>query len=389
MKRKMLMIPGPSEAYPDVLAELARPVLPHYGEDFAPLYRETCEKLKALFGTRQQVILLPGPGAAALEMAVCNLVAPGEKAIVCVNGWFSDLFRDLAERYEAKLIVERADYGKVVPAEQVRKRLEKEKDVRAVFVVQNDTSTGVLHPLAEIGQAARAHGAFFAVDAVSLFGGGEMRADEWNIDMCIGYPSKALGAVNGIVPIMVGDRVWQAVAERKAPMRARFLNLQVWAKHIKEWASWHPFPTSMPASLVVALHKAVDIVLEEGLEARYRRHIVAGQAVRAAVRAMGLELLAAEEVASPTVTVVIFPKGVDSDALRATLFSRYGVMVAGLGAFIPKSGIRIGHMGLTASPQYVLPTMDALEGALAEHGVKVPAGAGVAAAQEVFRKGLA
>jgi len=383
MTRKLLMIPGPSEAYPDVVAELARPVLPHYGEDFGPIYTDTCEKAKSLFGTRQSVILLPGPGAAALELAVVNLVGPGDKALVCVNGWFSDLFRDLAERYGATVLVERADYGKAVPAEQVRRRLEKEKDVRAVFVVQNDTSTGVLHPLKEIGQAAREHGAFFAVDAVSLFGGGEVRADEWNIDICIGYPSKALGAINGIVPVMIGDRTWKAVAERKGPIPARFLDLQLWAKHIKEWASWgHPFPTSQPASLVVALRKALEMALEEGLEARYRRHQLGGQAVRAAVRAMGLELLAEEKVASPTVTVVIFPKGTDADAVRATMFSRYGVMVAGLGAFIPKSGIRIGHMGVTASPQCVLPAIAALEGALADHGVKVKAG--LTAAQRVF-----
>jgi aspartate aminotransferase-like enzyme len=386
MKRKLLMIPGPSEAYPDVVAELARPVLPHYGEDFGPIYTDTCEKLKSLFGTRQSVILLPGPGAAALELAVGNLVGPGDKAIVCLNGWFSDLFRDLVERYGGTLLVERADYGKVVPPEQVRRRLEKERDVRAVFVVQNDTSTGVLHPLKEIGELARKHGAFFAVDAVSLFGGGEVKADEWGIDVCIGYPSKALGAVNGIVPIMISDRTWQAVAERKEPMRARFLNLQLWAKHIKEWASWgHPFPTSMPASLVVALRKAVEMALEEGLEPRYRRHALAGQAVRAAVRALGLELLAEEQVASPTVTVVIFPKGIDADAVRATLSSRYSVMVAGLGAFIPKSGIRIGHMGVTASPLYVLPTIAALEGALARHGMKVRTGVGVTAAQQVFQ----
>jgi aspartate aminotransferase-like enzyme len=388
MTRKLLMIPGPSEAYPEVVAELAKPVLPHYGEDFGPIYTETCEKTKSLFGTRQSVILLPGPGAAALEMAVVNLAGPGDKALVCVNGWFSDLFRDIAERYGATVLVEKADYGKVVPAERVRRRMEKEKDVRAVFVVQNDTSTGVRHPLKEIGAAVREHGAFFAVDAVSLFGGGEVLADDWNIDVCIGYPSKALGGINGIVPVMIGERTWKAVAERTQPIRARYLDLQLWAKHIKEWASWgHPFPTSQPASLVVALHKAVEMALAEGLEARYRRHDLAGKAVRAAVRALGLELLAEEDVASPTVTVVIFPKGFDADALRATLFRRYSIMVAGLGAFIPKSGIRIGHMGVTASPQCVLPTIAALEGALAEHGMKVTVGAGVTAAQRVFQAG--
>jgi len=378
------MIPGPSEAHPEVLSILSRPVMPHYGIDWGRIYEETCEELKEIFNTKQSVIILPGSGNAALELAVGNLLDPGDKALIAHNGWFCEIFRQIAQAYGTEPILVKVNPGEIVPAERVREKMEEEKGIRAVFVVQNETSTGVLQPVEEIGAIAKDFGALLVVDSVSSFGATEVRADDWNIDICIGYASKALGAINGVVPIMISDRAWERAEKRKEPMRGQFLNLNVWKKSIAEWGSWgHPYPTSMPTTLVLALRRAVELALEEGLENRYRRHQVSGRAMRAGVRALGLRVLPDEKVASHTVTVATTPEEVNVDRLRETLYDKYDIMIAG--ALTDVKGLRIGHMGVTASPMFIIPTLAALEAALSDLGMKVKAGSGVAAAMNVYR----
>ena len=382
--RKTLMIPGPSEAHPEVLSVLSKPIMPHYGIDWGRIYEETCERLKEIFNTKQSVIILPGPGSAALELAVGNLLEPGDKALVAYNGWFSEIFRQIIEIYEAEPILVKVNPGEIVPAEQVREKMEEEEGVRAIFTVQNETATGVLQPIKEMGAIAKDFGALLVVDSVSSFSATEVRADDWNIDICIGYASKALGAVNGVVPIMISDRAWERAEKRREPMRARFLNLNVWKKFIAEWGSWgHPFPSSMPTTLVLGLRRAVELALEEGLENRYRRHRVSGRAMREGVRALELRVLPDEKVASDTVTVATTPEEVNVNRLREILYDKYDIMIAG--ALTGVKGIRIGHMGVTASPMFIIPTLAALEATLSDLGMKVKAGSGVAAAMNAYR----
>jgi len=382
--RKILMIPGPSEAHPEVLSVLSKPVMPHYGIDWGRIYEETCEKLKEIFNTEQSVIILPGPGNAALELAAGNLLEPGDKALIVHDGWFCEIFRQIVQTYGAEPIPVKVDPGEIVPGERVREKMEEEEGIRAVFVVQNETSTGVLQPVEEIGAIAKDFGALLVVDSVSSFGATEVRADDWSIDICIGYASKALGAINGVVPIMISDRAWERAEKRKEPMRGQFLNLNVWKKSIAEWGSWgHPYPTSMPTTLVLALRRAVELALEEGLENRYRRHQISGRAMRAGVRALGLRVLPDEKVASHTVTVATTPEEVNADRLRETLYDEYDIMIAG--ALTGVKGLRIGHMGVTASPIFIIPTLAALEATLSDLGMKVKAGSGVAAAMNVYR----
>jgi len=384
LNRKILMIPGPSEAHPEVLSVLSRPVMPHYGIEWGKMYEETCEKLKEIFNTKQSVIILPGPGNAALELAVGNLLEAGDKALIAHNGWFCEIFSQIVQAYGAEPVLVRVNPGEIVPAERIREKMEEEEGIRAVFVVQNETSSGVLQPVEEIGAIAKDFGALLVVDSVSSFSATEVRADDWNIDICIGYASKALGAVNGVVPIMISDRAWERAEKRREPMRARFLNLNVWKKFIAEWGSWgHPFPSSMPTTLVLGLRRAVELALEEGLENRYRRHRVSGRAMREGVRALELRVLPDEKVASDTVTVATTPEEVNVNRLREILYDKYDIMIAG--ALTGVKGIRIGHMGVTASPMFIIPTLAALEATLSDLGMKVKAGFGVAAAMNVYR----
>jgi alanine-glyoxylate transaminase/serine-glyoxylate transaminase/serine-pyruvate transaminase len=385
LNRKTLMIPGPSEAHPEVLSVLSQPIMPHYGIEWGKIYEETCEKLKEIFNTKQSVIILPGPGSVAMELAVGNLLEPGDKALVAYNGWFSEIFRQIIQIYGAEPILVRVNPGEIVPAEQVKKKME-EEEVMAIFVVQNETATGVLQPIEEIGAIAKDFGALLAVDSISSFSATEIRTDDWNIDICVGYASKALGAINGVVPIMIGDKAWERAEKRKEAMRARFLNLNVWKKFITDWGSWgHPYPSSMSTPLVLGLRRAVDLALEEGLEKRYLRHQISGRAMREGVRALGLKVLPDEKVASDTVTVATTPEEVNVNRLRGILYDKYDIMIADTGAFTGVKGIRIGHMGVTASPMFIIPTLAALEATLSDLGVKVKAGSGIASAMNVYR----
>jgi aspartate aminotransferase-like enzyme len=385
--RKILMIPGPSEVDPEVLSIMARPVLAHYGSEWCQIHIETCDKLKRIFNTNQSVLLLPGPGNAAIDLAVGNLIEPGDKALNVLNGFFGEIFRSSIEMHGGRSIDIKADIGKAVSPDQIRHKLSEERDIKAVFAVHSETSTGVLNPIKEIGEICGEFNVLYVVDTISSFSGIEVRMDDWNIDICIGYASKALGSVNGIVPVAISDRAWKVALNRRTPMRARFLNLQVWKKFIDEWSSWgHPFPSSMPSSVILALKRATELALEEGLEKRYRRHYIAGKATRAGLRNLGFQIVPKEEEASSTITAAMVPNNINIGKLKGILNERFDILIAEMGALTGVKGIRIGHMGVTASPMYVIPTIAAIEVALAELGVSVKPGSGVGGAMDVFGK---
>ncbi len=383
--RKILMIPGPSEVDPEVLSVMANPVLPHYGSEWGQIHTETCDKLKRIFNTNQSILLLPGPGNAAIDLAVGNLVEPGDKVLNVLNGFFGGVFCNSIEMHGGKSVDIKADIGKTVNPDEIRRKLREEKDIKVAFVVHSETSTGVLNPVKEIGEICEEFNVLYVVDTISSFSGIEVRMDDWNIDICIGYASKALGSVNGVVPVAISHRAWKVALDRRTPMRARFLNLQVWKKFIDEWGSWgHPFPSSMPCSVILALKRATELALEEGLEKRYRRHYIAGKATRASLRALGFEIVPREEEASSTITAAKVPNGIDIGKLKGILDERFNILIAEMGALTGVKGIRIGHMGVTASPMYVIPTVAAIEVALAELGVDVKPGSGVATAADIF-----
>jgi aspartate aminotransferase-like enzyme len=384
--RKTLMIPGPSEADPRVLAILSAPILPHYGSEWGQIYGETLELLKKIFRTSEQVIIFPGPGNLALELMAANVIEPGDKVVNLLNGWFGQVTGEIIEIYGGRVINVRAESGEIVTARQVEDALDREKDVKAVFATQNETSTGVENPVHEIGKIAREHDALFCVDSVSAFGGVDIRMDEWQIDMCVGYASKCLGGINGAVPIAIGRRVWEIVESRKSIILSRAMSLKVWKRFIEEWGpGGHPFPTSMPTTVIIALREAAKLALEEGLEKRYRRHEIASLAMREGCRKIGFEPYVREEVRSKTVTVVSIPPGSDQK-IRQGLENRFNIMVAGGVGELKGRTIRIGTMGVTASPFYVLPTLAALEVLARELGLKFERGAAVAEGSRVFEE---
>jgi len=364
------MIPGPTQPDPDVLKALAEPVLPHYGPQWKSIYEDTTSKLRDVFGTtKSDVVLMPVPGQVAVETSVVNLVGRGGTGFVCMNGVFSGMIPKMMKAIGAKPVAIRSRLGSGATAEDVASVLDRSgRDIagKALFLVHTETSTGAATPPAEIFRVCRKRGVLTVLDAISTFGGMEVRMDEWGADYVIGYASKALGGIFGAQPVAIGKASWEAAKQNKARIHSLFLDLNTWSQAIEQDSSWgHPYPSSMPTSVIVALRKAVDIALKEGLQNRYKRHAKAASQLRAGLTGLGLPLFTDERFYSNTVSVAKV-RSEWSAALRRMLLEKHDIMIAdGLEALSGKI-IRIGHMGTSATPKAISKTLDALSDSLAK-----------------------
>ncbi|MGQ9781639.1 MAG: pyridoxal-phosphate-dependent aminotransferase family protein [Nitrososphaeria archaeon] len=381
----MLFTPGPTEVDPDILAELSKPVMAHYGLDWGQIYEEACEAAKKIFKTKSVVTIVPLPGTSAMEMSVPNILErEGDKVINITNGFFGDAQGKMLKYYGANVLEVKSEHGSRVDLEKVKEYLDLNSDVKAIYVVQNDTSTGILNDMKEIGKMAKKYDKLLVVDAISSFGGIELDFDRWGIDYAVGYASKCLSSINGVCPVAISERFVEFATRRKDSIRSYFYNIPFYLKESEDWAPiGHPHPTSVPTTVIKALCLAERKALEEGLEERYRRHILIGKAYRAAIRALSLETLPREEDASPVLTAVKVPEG-SVHKISSLLLERFGLMIGEGLAGLEETLIRIGHMGITASPQYLIQMIPALELVLKELKMVDRVGEGVEAAARML-----
>jgi len=375
----MLMIPGPADATPEALAEMAKTVMPHYGDEYLEVHHRVIDGLRKTFGTGGTVIMVPGPGTAGTEMSVCGL-AP-LKTLVVEAGTFAHRITEILEAYGGEVVPLDVPPRRALDPDHVRKLVEATPGLGAVALVHNESSTGIIHPLGEIGKIARDNDLLYAVDTVSGMTGADVSMDANLIDIAWSASQKALSAPAGLAFVAMNDRAFDRLDSLRDRIKGWMLNPLTWKWHIDNWA-WHPYPTSLPTGVVRGLDVTLQQAFDEGLDNRCARHVRAGRAVRAAAAALGFERFAEnEQDASPTITSLIPPPGVDEARLRDDMLADSNVMIAG--GFGPLRGqiIRIGHMGQGARPEAVLPTVQALEHALAKQGIPVKQGAAKAAAQ--------
>jgi aspartate aminotransferase-like enzyme len=387
MRRKILMIPGPTEVSEEVRQELAKPVTPHYGSDWVGIYKETIEMLKTVFKTTGDMFVLVGSSSAAMEASVMSAIEPGDRVLVELSGTFGLRFKEIVEAQGGKVVPLNVELGKAVDPEDVKRILERDRGIKTMTLVHNETSTGVTNPARELGEIAKEHGLLYIVDAVSSLGGIELRTDNWSVDFCITGSQKCLEAPAGLAMMSVSEKAWKAMERRKEPIRGWYLNLQNIRRYMVMWADWHPHgPQTMATSLFKGLRVALGRILEEGLENRWERHKRAGMAMRSAVRAMGLEPFAHDKIASNTLTSVRIPQGVNGTDLLKMMEDEHSTIIAG--GVGPTAGkvFRIGHMGTTASADYILPAVSSLEESLKKLGWPLELGCGVQAAQRILGK---
>lgn len=338
-------LPGPTALPPQVKAALGRDMIPHRGPEFRAFYGETLRLARELHRTDGDVLIWAATGSAGWEVAIVNLLSPGDPVLAAINGDFGERFARVAGRLS--LDVRRLDvaWGMPVLADQVRAALTEHPDVKAVLLVHNETSTGVTNPLQHIGAVVRDHGALLAVDAVSAAGALPLEMDEWGVDFVFSGSQKAWMCPPGLLIAAIGPRAWDAYSRSQYP---RFF----WdIGEGKKMAEQGMTPTTPALSMLYAYRAALDMIAAEGLEHVWGRHRRLGALTREGVRAVGLAGFAHEGYESDTVTSFRPPEGVSAREMLHWMREEFGVEAQGGQAHMADQLVRIGHMGWVHEPE--------------------------------------
>ncbi len=379
--RKLLMIPGPIEFEPAVLAAMGAPTTSHIAPDFIQAFGQALERLREVFLCPDgQPFVVAGSGTLAMDLAGANLVEPGDKALVVNTGYFGDRFGVLLERYGAEVSQLRAPVGGSPSLEDVETAL-KNGRYKLMTVTHVDTSTGVLTDVKGMAALARKYEVLIIVDGVCSVAGEELRMTEWGVDVALTASQKAISVPPGLALVVAGPRAMAAFKTRKTPVM----------NYYADWSNWLPIMAAYeerrvgyfgtPAvNLVAALNISLGLILEEGMEGRFVRHERIGKACKAAIAALGMgQVPLSAEIAANTMTAPRFPQGVSAADLLPKAKEAGVILAGGLHPEIKTEYFRIGHMGQVTQGD-LLATIGAIEAGLAASGYAFESGVGVAAA---------
>lgn len=377
-EKGILRTPGPTPVPGRVQAAMNQPMIGHRSKEFADLFRNTAERLKPIFGTKQEVYIVTGSGTSVLEAAAVNTVSPGEEVAVVVAGAFGDRFAAICERYGAKTHRLDVPWGEACDPEVLAELLHQHPKVKAVFVTYCETSTGVLNPVGQLAKTVKENsGALVIVDGVSCIGGVQAEMDEWGIDILVTGSQKAMMLPPGLGFISVSERAWDVIEQNGAP--SFYLNLPAYRNSYETGMT----PYTPALSLIYGLQEVCNIIEEEGFEQVVRRHEIMKKMTRAAAEALELPLLTTDESASPTVTAIVGNDKFDIDQLRRLLKQQFNIEFAGGQKKLKGKLLRIGHMGW-CFPSDVLTAVAFIELGLRKMNVDIEVGGGVKAAEEVI-----
>jgi alanine-glyoxylate transaminase/serine-glyoxylate transaminase/serine-pyruvate transaminase len=354
---RLLLGPGPSNPYPEVVAAFGRPLLGHLDPDFLAVLDETCDRLRTVFRTDHELTLpISGTGSAGMEACFVNLLEPGDVAIVGVNGVFGERMCEVARRCGASVVRVEAPWGRALPPEQLLEAQRGNPGARLLAVVHAETSTGVENDVAPL-RALRDTETLLVVDTVTSLGGIPVEVDGWHIDACYSGTQKCLGVPPGLAPVTFSSRAVERVRSRTTPPQSWYLDLGLIGDYVGGARKYHH---TAPTAMVVALHAGLGALLDEGLTEAWARHRAVGERLQVGLEKLGWSLIAQEGHRLPQLTSVRLPEGRDEAALRRTLLTEYGIEVGGgLGEFAG-SAWRIGLMGHGARERSVTTLLGAL-----------------------------
>ena len=376
------MGPGPSGVHPRVHEALSSPMVGHLDPQFLGIMDNIQKMLRRLFRTENRLtIAVSGTGSAGMESAFVNVVEPGDEVLVCVNGVFGNRMSDIVERIGGVLHRIDRPWGEVFELSEIEDALASHPEVKAVAIVHAETSTGALQPLEEIGKLCRRSGRLFLVDCVTSLGGERFEADEWNVDVAYSGTQKCLSCPPGLAPVTFSERAVEKLKGRESKVVSWYLDLSMIEKY---WTDGErAYHHTAPISMNYALHEALCLVHEEGLEARWERHRRNSAALVAGLEALGFRLFAQEGHRLPMLNAVWIPEGVDDAGFRKALLDDYDIEIGGgLGEVAGKIW-RIGLMGETSSRKNIMTFLGALEALLQNSGQLESPGAGLDAASAV------
>lgn len=371
---RILLGPGPSDVHPRVLTAMATPLVGHLDPQFVQIMNETQEMLRQAYQTRNPLTFpVSATGMAGMETCLVNLVEPGDKVVVCTKGFFGNRMVDVAGRTGAQVTVLERPWGEVFDFNQIRETLQKVRP-KVLGIVQAETSTGALQPLEGLGKLCHEFDTLLIVDAVTSLGCVPLDVDGWEIDAVYSCSQKGLSCPPGLSPVTFSPRAVDVLNRRKSKVQSWYLDLSMVQKY---WGDDRVYHHTAPITMNYALREGLRILHEEGLAARWARHLRNHQALKAGLNGLGLRYSATEGHQLPQLNAVFVPTGVDDLTVRKRLLSEFGIEVgAGLGDFKGKVW-RIGLMGYNSRPNNVLLVLAALEQCLGATG-------GVAAANRAY-----
>ncbi len=382
--RKLLMIPGPIEFSPEVMAAMAQPTTSHVAGNFVECFGECLDMMGEVFmAPSAQPFILAGTGTLAMDAAAANLVQPGDRALVVNSGYFGDRMGAILGRYGAEVDQLRSSLGDVAGPGELRTALQR-RDYHLVAMTHVDTSTGLCVDVEGLSEVTQDAGCLSILDGVCSTAGAECRTEEWGVDVYLTASQKAIGVPPGLALLTVSQRAMDAFAQREHPVFNYYADFNNWLPIMEAYAQRRPGYFGTPAvNLIYALNVSLRQILDEGMDNRFARHRLLARAFRAGIGALGLgQIPVCESKAAPTLTAPYYPEGVD-DSLPAAI-AEEGVLVAGgLHPEVREEYFRVGHMGV-CSPSDIVATLSALERALSRKGYGLELGAGVGAAEEIL-----
>jgi len=371
---RTLMGPGPSDVNPRILNALAKPTIGHLDPEFIRLMDEIKSMLQYAFQTSNELTIpVSAPGSAGMETCFVNLLEPGDKVVVCINGVFGGRMADNVKRLGGEAILVESEWGTPVNPEMLEEALSKNPDVKLVAFVHAETSTGVRSDAKSLCAVAREHDCLTIVDCVTSLGGIEVALDDWGADATYSGTQKCLSCVPGLSPISFSAAAVERMQSRKTPVSSWFLDLSLVMGYWGEGQT-RAYHHTAPVNALYGLHEALVILQEEGLENAWARHQQNHLALRAGLEALGLEFIVDEQYRLPQLNTVTIPDGVDEGSVRKMLLNKYNLEIgAGLGVLAGKVW-RIGLMGYASNPQNVLFCVNALESVLSGYNAHINKG---------------
>jgi alanine-glyoxylate transaminase/serine-glyoxylate transaminase/serine-pyruvate transaminase len=360
---------------------MATPLLGHLDPQFLDIMTETQTMLRAVYQTKNPLTFpVSATGTAGMETCLVNLIEPGDKAVICTMGYFGNRMVDIAGRCGAQVTVKEAPWGQTFDLQQLRETLQVVRP-KVLGIVHAETSTGALQDITQLGKLCHELGALLVTDCVTSLGCIPVKLDEWEVDAAFSCSQKGLSCPPGMAPVSFSQRAVDALKARKTKVQSWYLDL---TSIMSYWGGDRAYHHTAPITMVYALREGLRLVLEEGLEARFQRHVRNHLALKAGLEALGLSYTAAPHCRLPQLNAVRIPDGVDDAASRKRLLAEFGIEIGGgLGDFRGKAW-RIGLMGHNSRPNCVFQVLAALEQVLLGAGVKIAPGSGVAAAERAY-----
>jgi alanine-glyoxylate transaminase/serine-glyoxylate transaminase/serine-pyruvate transaminase len=378
---RLLLGPGPSDAHPRVLAAMATPLVGHLDPQFLAIMGETQAMLRRVFQTANTLTFpVSGTGMAGMETCVVNLIEPGDRMVVCVNGVFGQRMTDVAQRAGAAVTTIERPMGQVFEPNQILDVLAKVRP-KVLGLVHAETSTGAWQPIEGLRALCHEFDTLLLLDTVTSLGGVPVSIDEWGVDAVYSGTQKCLSCPPGLAPVSFSVRAVEVINRRKTKVQSWYLDMGMVQRY---WGEERFYHHTAPISMIYGLREALRLVLEEGLEARWARHLRNHRALKAGLERLGIGLATAEGYQLPQLNALRIPAGADDAKTRKHLLDEFGIEIGGaLGEWKGKVW-RVGLMGHNSRPNVVLLFLAALEQALLSQGVKLTPGAGVAAANRAY-----